>query len=218
MTEENTLPGSLVSAEPEQSAEAEPTPAIFYADSRASEIAIAETVRQLIAGGELTEAIVELNSVVGVTVANTIQELSEQPGGEHLRYSVLSFETGFDQPTDDPEREALYQYAHQVISAQAGELPSRAVRVVLVPAILGSGQQRIDYFLDPENALPDLSPTTMPGHIAAQLQLGQDQPEVILIDPPERGLVQQVDGSYVRRLLGVNLSPSQDETEDETTD
>lgn len=184
----------------------------FFADSRASEIALAQTVKALIEANDIQLGLVELSSLVGVTVA-----------AEFLRagvpYQVLSF--GPDTPelsskSDyDPQTPASFDDAGHLFAHSSGIQPVEADQLhlldanfVLIPAISGAGTKRIDLALEQDPV--DVGDTTLPGHMLRQFETLPAETrralQVLYVDVPERGLVQELDGSYQRRVLSLDFT------------
>lgn len=189
----------------------------FITDSMASEIAVEETVRQLIAGGELTHAIIETSTMVGLSVARAILDLKREEDRDDIGYSVLDF--GQHSPAHNPEAPYnpkhpltltdspyLTRQADKVITSDADGLHAISARIMMVPRTVGSGQGMVDVFQDISAASPDFTPVTLVGHIASQIEIGGGRDDVFVMDPPERGLVQQSDGSFVRRIIRFALA------------
>lgn len=174
----------------------------IFADSRASTIALAETFGHLVTARSISRGIVELNTPAGVAIAAKLRDL-------HIAYDVMVFDNASADENADPEVASLHTAAAQHIRVATGELHELDANYVVIPAISGAGQRRIDLAVDGHVGV-DIGETTLPGHVVNRLQekartTGITQ-EVLYIDVPERGLVQEADGSYQRRILHLGLN------------
>lgn len=183
---------------------------VFIPDSRASTIALAETVKHLVNAREISRGIVELNTNAGIAIAT-------QLCAQHIAYDVMVFDN------DDPENRssdeavrALHTAAAQHVHVSAEELHELDANYIVIPAVSGAGQRRIDLAVERDGSV-DIGETTLPGHVIKGLELKAQATgvteELLYIDVPERGLVQEADGTYQRRVLHLGL----DNTEAETT-
>lgn len=193
----------------EDAADYDPAPrtVVIIPDSRSSEILMGETVSMLIEANSIEQGVVELSTLVGVTAAAAFKEAQ-------VPYKVLSFGQGtpdfaaerpYNPKTSTTLEDASYLFKHSdgVVEVDADSLHTLDANYIFVPAIAGSGQQRID--LAVESAPVDVGETTLIGHLLALFeQTGET--DVLLIDPPERGLIQNADGSYHRRLMKLDFS------------
>lgn len=182
---------------------------VFIPDSRASTVALAETVKHLINARDISRAIVELNTDAGVAIATQLR-------AQHIAYDVMVFDN------DDPENRssdeavrALHTAAAKHVHVSAEELHELDANYIVIPAIAGSRQRRIDLAVD-GNVGVDIGETTLPGHVIKGLELKAETTgvteELLYIDVPERGLVQEADGTYQRRILHLGLDNNEAET------
>lgn len=171
----------------------------FLCDSRASTLRLSATVRMLVERHEVQHALVELDSAAGVRIAGHLQAAG-------VSYSVLSFTDELPQASvvtggpDTGEQASLYlSHADQVIQVEPDQLGALHAQLCLVPATAGSGEVYLDAMAGGANL--DMSQTTLPGLVAEQAQLiGRN---LLIVDTPERGLVQEADGTFRRRVLHV---------------
>lgn len=174
----------------------------FIPDSRASTVALAETVKHLINARSVSRGIVELNTAAGITVAAQLYE-------QKIAFDVMVFDNAEDEdlePEGEPAR--LHAAAAQHISVSPEELHELDANYIVIPAISGAGERRIDLAVD-GNVGVDIGETTLPGHVMKSLQEKAETTgiteEVLYIDTPERGLVQEADGTYQRRILHLEM-------------
>lgn len=180
---------------------------VFIADSRASTIALGETVKHLINSRSVQRAVVDLRTDVGRTIAAELKSLG-------VPYDLMVFaDTDTDSTLEaDDGNDELAAAAEQRIQVSVDDLHALDANYVVIPAMHGSGHHRIDPRVD-ANAGPDISPTTLPGVVLSRFNSGTEilSAEVLYIDTPEHGLVQEADGSYQRRLFLMSFDDSEDD-------
>lgn len=190
--------------------------AVFFCDSRASTVMLGETVSLLIATKHIERGILDINSAPGRVVAaefhkaglpySALSTDQPLPTNEDLA-DITDLDGEFPSKLDDPAY--LLQQAAGIVEVDPERYHEINANIVLVPAMVGSGQVHIDLVADHTNGI-DLSPTTLPGVVIEQCQLADR--DVLLIDPPERGLVQRPGGGYQRRIMHLGMEASPEET------
>lgn len=187
--------------------------AVFFPDSRASELCLDTTVEQLASANDLQTGIVELSTLAGVTLAATFLRLG-------IDYKILSFgqgtpEFGSEKPYDPSTlpslEDAAYLFKHSsgTVVLDPENLHTIEANYVVIPAISGSGTKRIDLAVEKDPV--DVGQTTLLGHLLSLFETSGQQHTVLMIDPPERGLVQERDGSYQRRVLSISFDDRQED-------
>lgn len=186
--------------------------AVFFCDSRASTIMLGETISTLIAVKHIQHGILDVNSPAGRAVAAEFYKAglpydilsTDQPLPENNAQSSDDDELREHDKLDDPTY--LLQQADGIVDVDPENYHRINANIVVVPAMVGSGQKHIDVVADRADVI-DAGPTTLPGIVMAQCQMADR--DVLMIDTPERGLVQCADGQYQRRVahLGFEASP-----------
>ena len=165
----------------------------FLCDSRASVLCLVETIEMLLAGHDVQRAYLELSSEAGRTIARTLLD-------HQVPFGVLSF----GQPDLGPEHQDLVGSASELVQLDPGSFHLLKAQLAIVPAMVGSGEDHVDAAMGGSNI--DLSPNTLPG---AVLELAQANSRTLLmVDTPERGLVQTADGRYLRRVIVIGEAVS----------
>lgn len=190
--------------------------AVFFCDSRASTIMLGETISTLIAVKHIQRGILDVNSPAGRAIAAQFHKAG-------LPYDILSTDQPLPedntQDSDDDElREYdkfddpayLLQQAAGIVDVDPENYHQINANIVVVPAMVGSGQKHIDVVADRTDVI-DAGPTTLPGIVMAQCQMADR--DVLMIDTPERGLVQRADGEYQRRVAHLGFEASPEATE-----
>lgn len=211
----------------------------FFVDARASNIALEATVENMIDADRIDFGLVDLNTIAGVTIAATLLK-------HEIPYNVLSFgATALNEVTKSAEHAATYNFDHdkprtlddagylmahsQVVVHVSPERPwDIDASLVIVPSITNAGVHHIDLSTNEHGDSLDLREDTIPGYLMHSAQKAiTEQPDqlkdsaVLVIDTPESGLVQLINGKHTRRIILVELggSPADGTTEhDEATD
>lgn len=160
--------------------------AAFFADSRASTIQLGQTVSLLLSVHGIKRGIVEVTSAAGRVVAREFHRAG-------LPYDVFDLDT---------EANDLYllEQATGTVEIEIAAVAALDAELIVLPAMVGSGQGRVDVFIDPGATL-DLTVQTLPGRIIEAAEAAHR--ELLLIDTPENGLVQRAGGEYHRRIFRV---------------
>lgn len=189
---------------------------VFVCDSRTSPLLLAETISMLSAEKRIGRCAVDVQSAAGRTIAAQFQR-------EGLPYDVITFGKRLDQPRlgEHPKPELhevpteehipwLLQQAAGITFAEPHAIANMDANIVLIPAMAGSDQIRIDTISDPANSR-DLGLTTVPGVVLAAAQ--QADRELVFIDTPEYGLVREPNGQYHRRIIHIYPGPAEEDEE-----
>lgn len=173
--------------------------AAFFADTRASTIMLGQTLSMLIAHKNIQRGIVDLMTPAGLTMAAEFQKAGLPYDVLHLNPEGPEYTTEHD--TDlDLDAQYLFTQATGVTQLSPQAITQLDANLVIIPAMAGAGEAHID-MLSEDKELLDFAPTTLPGVVLAQAeQFGRG---LLLIDTPERGLVQLPDGLYQRRIMHI---------------
>lgn len=187
---------------------------VFVNDSRTSPLLLAETISMLSAEKRINRCAVDVQSAAGRAIAAQFQR-------EGLPYDVVSFGKRLEQPQlgTHPKPEShevptekhvpwLLQQAAGITFVDPHAIASMDANIVLVPAMAGSDQIRIDAISDSANSR-DLGLTTIPGVVMAAAQ--QAGREIVFIDTPEYGLVRETSGEYHRRIIHIYPEAPEDD-------
>lgn len=171
--------------------------AVFLADPEAASLLLVDTVRRLIDNHRIQKGIVDLSTVPGLAVAGAFhdagvpylsleygQERHHDTHSEDRDLTAISSVTASRLPRGPEAYYALAEGRHEM---SIGDIGGIDAEIVLVPKARG------DFI--------DLSPETITGAVYTQCQeLARD---LLLVIPPERGVVSTPDGNYVRTIAHV---------------
>lgn len=197
---------------------AEERTVIFVSDSRTSPLLLAETVSMLIAEKRISRGVVDIQSPAGRTIAAQFQRAG-------IAYDVIAYGQRIEQPDTGPHPKPEYhevpgvehipfllQQAAGITLIEPHEIAHMDMNIVLLPAMVGAGETRIDLLAEGANSR-DLSMNTLPGIVLAACE--QAKRELLFVDTPEYGLVLEANGDLHRRIVHVfPETPVEDEDED----
>lgn len=206
--DEATTPreGAVVTDEQESTSETITTERTlaFFADPRATDLLLEETVQKVIESLEIQRGLVDLSSVAGITIAQAFHDagipfdaLDYGQDGEFaeaaptVHGSWASLADGITLKTLTDKAESLRTLASSVVEVPIAEIGAIDANVMLIPAMVGSDEKLIDF-----------SPETISGVAITQLQ--ETNREFTVVLPPERGLRGLDDGSYERIVIHVS--------------
>lgn len=173
----------------------QPRSMAVFADSRASDLLVRQTVATLIGSKGLEHAFVDLITPVGIASAQALQEAG-------IAYTVMSM--GVDIDPADEEVARLLSQAASVAEVDPAAAATLQASLMVVPAAVGSLEEYLDNAV--ERTELDFSLTTLPGVVLESAQAaGRD---ILMIDTPERGLIRTATGEYRRRVFHVGHAPS----------
>jgi hypothetical protein len=153
----------------------------FLADAKASTFQLPQTIEALVKRQQVEDAIVDLSTAAGVTVARQLI-------ASEIDFSV--FDTQIIQPTDelDFHTDRLLAYSQGTVPFDIDNLTSIDANIVVITS-------------SPDDAGPyvDVSVGTVAGAVVEQTKAAQLS--CLMVLPPESGLRRQDDGGYVRLTL-----------------
>lgn len=168
--------------------------AAFFIDSRASTIALAETIESMITAYGIQRAVVDLLTPMGVVVAKAFRQAG-------LPYDVFAPRSSDAEDMGSPEHreaaEAIRLDAESSLELSPESIAELNANFVVIPAMLHSDKKTIDIHTRTE-AL-DLTPGTVSGLIVKWAK--DNDLDVLAIDTPENGLIRREQGRYERRVL-----------------
>ena len=170
--------------------------AIILADSRTSSMFMAQTLKLHLP--EETTIFFDWASPLGA-------EMVKERVNENLPTGLISFGEEHFETIPDEYKNVLPHL--EITSLGPESLRSLKARIILVPAMAGSGE----IFIDPtQNSIPlDFGPNTISGRFSDAAY--HADLATVIIDTPERGLVRfpDKDGEqvYARRFMVVGLEP-----------
>lgn len=197
---------------------AEERTVIFVSDSRTSPLLLAETVSMLIAEKRISRGVVDVQSPAGRTIAAQFQRAG-------IAYDVIAYGKRIEQPGPGPHPKPEYhevpgeehipfllQQAAGITLIEPHNIAHMDMNIVLLPAMSGTGQIRIDLLAEGANSR-DLSMNTIPGIVLAACEKAKR--ELLFIDTPEYGLVLEANGDQHRRIVHVFPETPSEDSEDE---
>lgn len=205
----------------------------FFTDTRTTTIALERTVEELIATRNIAHGVVDLHTLAGVTIANTFVK-------HDIPYDVMWLGLA---SLDDVRKQAkqlsaadydphapvsldnapyLYLLKDDEVSINPEHPYLLGAHLVVIPAMTGSGERTVDCLVNEHRDAPDFSPKTLPGHLLTTLEEAdpqqRPQSDLIVIDVPERGLVQLPNQDYMRRIMLLQLPNGTEDTAEEPSE